>query len=101
MNEWRALTSDTEILETVTGQRLEFNETPVQVNSPFQPCWGEKEACIIDIEISDVLSKGVITESVHECDEFMSTIFLHPKNNGTHRMTLNLKSLNQCYLLPF
>ena len=71
------------------------------MNSPFQPCWGEKEACIIDIEISDVLSKGVITESVHECDEFMSTIFLHPKNNGTHRMTLNLKSLNQCYLLPF
>ena len=57
VNEWRALTSDTEILETVTGQHIEFNETPVQINPPFQPCWGEKEACIIDTEISDLLSK--------------------------------------------
>ena len=95
VNEWRALTSDTEILETVTGQHIEFNETPVQINPPFQPCWGEKEACIIDTEISDLLSKGVITESVHERDEFISTIFLRPKKDGTHRMILNLKSLNQ------
>lgn len=95
VNEWRALTSDTEILETVTGQHIEFNETPVQINPPFQPCWGEKEACIIDTEISDLLSKGVITESVHERDEFISTIFLRLKKDGTHRMILNLKSLNQ------
>ena len=38
VNEWRALTSDTEILETVTGQHIEFNETPVQINPPFQTC---------------------------------------------------------------
>ena len=95
VNEWRTLTSDTEILETVTGQHIEFNETLVQINPPFQPCWGEKEACIIDTEISDLLSKGVITESVHECDEFISTIFLRPKEDGTHRMILNLKSLNR------
>ena len=95
MNERRALTSGTEILETVTGQHIEFNETLVQINPPFQPCWGEKEACIIDTEISDLLSKGVITEFVHECDEFISTIFLRSKKDGTHRMILNLKSLNQ------
>ena len=95
VNEWRALTSDTEILETVTGQHIEFNETPVQINPPFQPCWGEKEACVIDTEISGLLSKGVITESVHERDEFISTIFLRPQKDGTHRMILNLKSLNQ------
>ena len=94
MNEWRALTSDTEILETVTRQHIEFNETPVQINPPFQPCWGEK-ACIIDTEISDLLSKGVITESVYERDEFISTIFLCAKKDGMHRMILNLKSLNQ------
>ena len=95
VNERRALTSDTEILETVTGQHIEFNETPVQILPPFQPSWGEKEARIIDTEISDLPSKGVITESVHERDEFISTIFLRPKKDGTHRMILNLKSLNQ------
>ena len=62
VNYWRALTSDTEILETVTGQHIEFNESPVQINPPFQPCWGEKEACIIDTEISDLLSKEVCYE---------------------------------------
>ena len=62
---------------------------------PFQPGWGEKEACIFNTEISDLLSKGVITESVLERDEFISTIFLRPKKNGRHRMILNLKSLNQ------
>ena len=69
MNEWRALASDTEILETVTGEHIEFNETPVQIYPPFQPCWGEKEVCIIHTEISDLLSKAVIPESVHEHDE--------------------------------
>ena len=95
VNEWRALTSDTGILETVTGQHIEFNDTPVQINPPFQPRLGEKEAYIIDTEISDLLSKGVITKSVHERDEFISTIFLRRKKDGTHRMILNLKSLNQ------
>ena len=79
VNEWRALTSDNEILETVTGQHIEFNETPVQINPPFQPCWREKEACIIDTEISDLLSKGVITESVLERDEFFLLYFCAPK----------------------
>ena len=50
---------------------------------------------LIDTEISDLLSKGVITESVYERDEFISTIFLRPQKDGTHRMILNLKSLNQ------
>ena len=95
VNEWRALTSDTEILETVTRQHIEVNVTLVQINPPFEPCGGEKEACIIDTEISDLLSKEVITESVHEHDEFFSTIFLRSKKDGMHCMILNLKSLNQ------
>ena len=87
--------ANTEILETVTGQHIECNETPVQIHPPFQPCWGEKGTCIIDTEISDLLSEGVITESVHERDEFISTICLCPEKDGMHSMILNLKSLNQ------
>ena len=70
--------------------QLRFKLTP-----RFNHAGVQKEAWIIDTEISDLLSKGVITESVHERDEFISTIFLRPKKDGTHRMILNLKSLNQ------
>ena len=34
---WRELTSDPETLETVSGQRIEFDQPPVQLNSPVQP----------------------------------------------------------------
>ena len=46
VNEWRALTSDTEILETVTGQHIEFNETPVQINPRFNHA-GEKKKLVL------------------------------------------------------
>ena len=34
---WKDLTSDSEILETVSGQRIEFHQKPVQLNLPVQP----------------------------------------------------------------
>ena len=37
IEQWRKLTSDPEILETVAGQSIEFTQTPVQIKPPFQP----------------------------------------------------------------
>ena len=36
--EWEKLTFDPEILETVTGQLIEFEQCPVQVTVLVQPC---------------------------------------------------------------
>ena len=74
------------------------DQTPEIETQPMviQPCWGETEACLIDTEISDLLSKGVITLNL--CMSVMNLFLLYllrPKKDGTHRMILNLKSLNQ------
>ncbi|KXJ15837.1 Retrovirus-related Pol polyprotein from transposon 412 [Exaiptasia diaphana] len=95
MSRWRDLTSDPEILETVAGQHIEFTRNPIQVNPPFQPKWSQEESYIIDSEINKLLSKCVIEQCEHQYGEFISTIFLRPKMDGTKRMILNLKSLNQ------
>ena len=48
---------------------------------------------VLDTEINKLLKKGVIVPSVHEENEFLSTVFLVPKKDGTFRMILNLKKL--------
>ena len=92
---WKELTSDPEILETVSGQRIEFNQNPVQLNLPVQPNYSYQQGQFIDSEIQNLLKKGVIVESTHEPSEYISPIFLRPKKDGSHRMILNLKCLNQ------
>ena len=89
------MTSDSEILETVSGQRIEFNQKPVQLNLPVQPNYSCQQGQVIDSEIQNLLNKGVIVESTHESNEYISPIFLRPKKDGSHRLILNLKCLNQ------
>lgn len=52
------------------------------------------EAANIDSQISLFLEKGIIVESSQEHEQFISTIFLREKKNGSFRMILNLKELN-------
>ena len=42
-----------------------------------------------------MLSKGII-ELANPCSEILSSIFIHPKKDGTYRIILNLKSSNKC-----
>jgi len=42
-----------------------------------------------------MLSKGIVKMSSHEQDEFISPIFLTPKSDGSFRLILNLKKLNE------
>lgn len=58
IEQWRKLTSDPEILETVAGQSIEFTQTSLQIKPPFQPKWSQDEAQFIDSEIFSLLGKG-------------------------------------------
>ena len=54
-----------------------------------------QEELIVQQEINTLLAKGVIQQSHHEPGEFISTIFLRPKPDGSFRMILNLKEFNK------
>ena len=95
--EWQHLTSDLEILETVSGQKIEFFTTPVQLKLLINVKITEEQTKLVDLEIEELLNKDVIVPCACEEGEFVSPIFTRPKKDGTLRMILNLKSLN---LLP-
>lgn len=48
----------------------------------------------MDTELQKLLQKGVTEHTEHSDGEFISTVFLRSKQNGSFRTILNLKSLN-------
>ena len=57
---WQELTSDPEILETVSGQFIEFEIQPIQTSLPVQCQLSNIDSQIVDTELQALLSKGVI-----------------------------------------
>ena len=47
------------------------------------------------VEINNIVGKGVIEYTEHEKGEFISPIFFRSKSDGTSRLILNLKTLNE------
>ena len=62
---------------------------------PKEIIFSNVETGFIDTEIKRLLEKGVIVPSCHETGEFVSAIFVRPKPDGSHRLILNLKRLNE------
>ena len=91
---WRKLTSDPWILETVTGYHLEFDSIPKQTGIPKPPPFGGFEKQLIDDEIVTLKSKGASKEVTYCSNEFLSNIILVTKKTGDMRPVINLKPLN-------
>ena len=92
---WQDLTSDPEILETVTGLKIQFDTWPMQLKPLIQTTLSDTQKESVDLEIVQLLKKGVIQTCTHEVGEFISPIFTRPKKDGSYRMILNLKSFNE------
>ena len=85
------ITSDRKILDMC---HLEFTENPYQ-QYPKPPIrFNSEEAAIIDGEIQQLLCRGVLEETDPTYGQYVSTIFLKKKKNGSYRLILNLKGLN-------
>ena len=84
------MTSDPEVLETVTGQYIEFDMVPMQVKRLTQTNLSKIETESADLEIIQLLKKGVIQPCQHEVGEFLSPVFTRPKKDGSFCMILNL-----------
>ncbi|KXJ09019.1 Transposon Tf2-6 polyprotein [Exaiptasia diaphana] len=80
----------------VSGVKISFEENLSPVQTHYRPSvFNLQEQQIVQQEITTLLSKGVIQRSFHEPGEYISTIFVRPKADGSYRMILNLKEFNQ------
>ncbi len=82
LDQWKNITGDKWILQTVCGYRMQLPSCPSQVHVPKPIQFDSSEQYLIDQEISRFL-KCKIIEPVNgrEPDEFISNIFIRPKKD--------------------
>ena len=85
------ITSDREVLETVSGMPIPIEEIQ-HTNVSYSI--DKKNDCQKEEEIKKLVSKGVLIECEHEPGDVISPIFLTRKSDGGHQFILNLKRLN-------
>ena len=69
LSEWRKINSDSEVVNTVCGEKIEFNSSPLQNRQCKENRFSESENGVIAQEIRKLLDKGVIAESSYEKGE--------------------------------
>lgn len=95
LDKWKQLTSDSEVLNCVKGQFIEFSTQPTKNLGPKRKTFSISDSLVIEAEIQKLLDKGVIVPTQHESGEYVSPIFVANKKDGSYRMILNLKNFNQ------
>ena len=95
LSNWKVITQDEWVLQTVTGYRIEFLRKPWQNHKPPQITLTEREEECMLSEISNMLDKQAISETENSSQGFYSQMFLVPKKDGRQRPVINLKRLNQ------
>ena len=98
INQWEQLTSDNTIVATVNGYKIDLFwllVRPSQLRVPVALKCSPLEITNMDLQIPTFLKKGIIVKSSYETEQFISTVFLREKNDGTFRMILNLKVFNK------
>ena len=83
----------------MTGCKLEFEQTVNQFKEPNEIKFSVEETDYVDAEIEKLLLKKVIKKSPEQEGQYVSNIFLRPKKDGSFKMILNLKPLNN--LMPY
>jgi len=94
---WELITSDSWILDTISGYRLEFFEKPeTQKIRPKPLKFSEDDSFVIDKEIKSLMDKKSISPFLPKQGEFFwsSRIFFVPKKSGELRPVINLRPLN-------
>ena len=96
LENWKLITRDTNLLENISGYRIEFQAKPVQVNSKYQIVLSKLERKILNSEIEEMKSKQAVEFVQSQTkDQFVSHLFVRPKKDGGMRPIFNLKSMNQ------
>ena len=89
---WRLVTDDQWVLQTVLGYRIPFVHSPVQHRAPPPIHLNCIETAALDEELRHMQASQAI-EPAHDA-RFLSTHFVTQKANGKWRPIFNLKDLN-------
>ena len=92
---WVKLTSEPGILQTVKGVKIQFESNPNTTAQSWQRQFTAEINKAVDDEIQKLLKKEVIAESALGPGQVTSPILVRPKKDGSYRMILNLKALNE------
>ena len=94
-NSWELYTNDINVLNFVSGVKINFINLPQQSFVPKEISCSFVEGECIDKEIKIFKMKGIIKKVVHCKGEYISHIFTRSKPNGKLRIILNLNKLNE------
>ena len=94
---WRRLTSDQFILNTISGYEIEFESEPPHTMFMGGPIsFSSLERAAIGIEICELLQKQAISPCERSPGDFISQIFARTKKGSDKlRVILNLRQLNK------
>ena len=95
VHKWHTITSDQRIVDVIRGVTIDFIAKPTQRFVLNQYKFNPKEVKIIDEQIACCLERGIIEKATHSNREYISNIFTRPKKDGSYRLILNLKQLNE------
>lgn len=77
------------------GYSIEFEAAPLFSNTYVQSSFSDKDKSIISKEIDKLLKMQVLRVAGFHEKQFLSNVFIVPKRDGTYRLILNLRQLNE------
>lgn len=92
---WKTITSDAWVLQTIKGFQIEFYGSPHQEVRPRPLFFPSDQAALVDKEVSNLLRKGAIVPTTLHPHGFVSNLFVVDKTDGGQRPVINLKDFNQ------
>ena len=94
VDNWKKLTQDLWVLNTIQGYKIPFSMDPYQKGIP-ESVVSKEEDVYISQEIQSLLDKGAVIPAPYHPGNFFSTVFTVPKRGGERRPIINLKCLNR------
>ena len=90
--QWQETTREEEILKMVVGVDIQLLDEPPS-SQIHQAHFCREQSQATDVEIEELLRKGVIMPCNHTEGRFISPVFIRPKKDNRVRVILNLKKV--------
>ena len=94
VNEWKKLSGDPWLINSIQGVRIPFEEVPRQTREPRPFKLSVEESDFVSVELGRLQDLGIIERTEPSPHQVVSNIFLRPKKDGKFRLILDLTWLN-------